>query len=314
MENNITIGEIIKHYRLQKKLSQEKLAQGICDRKYISHIELDKQIPTLDIVNQLSERLGVNLYETYALMLRHHDIETHNKIELLNQHFSSRNISKLRELIQHYEQLTEFQYGEPHLHLEHAKSMCVSWESQNYEEVIKISLQALSTKEPFSIDSPPYNPRFSNIELCILNTIALNYCRAGNLKEGKKYFDFLYNYIDELFTQSHYATNRNNHFEIRFFSTLVYNYFIFFKEETVDIQSRVDSALSLLKSLHSHRNLPELLLCKTLFLLLDNDITTATATYQTAHHLGLYLYNQDYQEHIEQSVLGDKLLLLAPCT
>ena len=95
MENNITIGEIIKHYRLQKHLSQEKLAQGICDRKYISHIELGKQIPTLDIVNQLSERLGINLYETYALMLRHHDIETHQKIEQLNQHFSIDKISKL---------------------------------------------------------------------------------------------------------------------------------------------------------------------------------------------------------------------------
>lgn len=309
MENNITIGEIIKYYRLQKNLSQEKLAQGICDRKYISHIELGKQIPTLDVVNQLSERLGINLYETYALMLRHHDIETHNKIEKLNQHFSFSKISQLRELIEDYEQLPEFQYGEPLLHLEHARAMYISSELQKHEESIAISLKALSTKEPFFIDTPPNNRNFSNIELCILNSIALNYCRSGNLDEGKKYFDFLHNYMEEQFTQSHYATNRNNHFEVRFLSTLVYNYFIFFKDDTIDMQSRIDYALSLLKSLHSHRNLPELLLCKVYFLLLANDIDNATATYQTAHHLGLYLYGEGYQAHIEQSVLGDKLSL-----
>jgi len=42
MNNYITIGEIIKHYRKQNGLSQETLADGICDRKYLSHIENDK--------------------------------------------------------------------------------------------------------------------------------------------------------------------------------------------------------------------------------------------------------------------------------
>lgn len=307
MENNITIGEIIKHYRLQKKLSQEKLAQGICDRKYISHIELGKQIPTLDIVNQLSERLGVNLYETYALMLRHHDIETHQKIELLNQYFSIEKRDQLIDLIEQYESLSEFQYGEPLLQIEYARAIYTSWTLRNYKQAIDISLKALSYKTPFSISADFSIQHYSNVELSLINVIALNFCRLGDLKNGKKYFDFLSSYMNQLFTQSHYATNRNNHFELRFFSTLVYNYFIFFKESTSDIKDRIDYALSLLKSLHSHHVLPELLLCKTYFLLLENDIEAATATYQTAHHLGLYLYEQDFQDHIEHSVLGDKL-------
>ena len=139
MENNITIGEIIKHYRLQKKLSQEKLAQGICDRKYISHIELGKQIPTLDIVNQLSKRLGINLYETYALMLRHHDIETHKKIERLNKCQVLDKRERLIDLINQYKDLPGFQYGEPFLQLEYAKATYTSWPLGNYKQAIEIA-------------------------------------------------------------------------------------------------------------------------------------------------------------------------------
>lgn len=81
MKTYITIGEIIRYYRKESGLSQEELAEGICDRKYLSHIENNKNIPTLDIINQLSNRLGINLYDSYALMLHKHDIDTYKKIE-----------------------------------------------------------------------------------------------------------------------------------------------------------------------------------------------------------------------------------------
>ena len=312
MENNITIGEIIKHYRLQKKLSQEKLAQGICDRKYISHIELGKQIPTLDIVNQLSERLGINLYETYALMLRHHDIETHKKIELLNQYLSIGKRDQLIDLVEQYKELPEFQHGEPFLQLEYAKATYFSWTLKNYEEAIKIAQHALTTIRPFFLDNISTLDNLTNVELCLLNTIAVNYCRLNQKEEGEKYFNFLYEYMTQLFTQSHFATNRNNHFELHFLSTLVYNYFLFYRDSKTLDSSKIDNTISLLKSLHSNYNLPQLLLCKVI-LLTNCNMSSAISIYQVAHHLGLYLYGPDYQEHIEQSILGDKLSNFITC-
>ena len=122
MNDYITIGEIIRHYRKGKNLSQEELSNGICDRKHLSHIENDKVIPTLDIIDRLSERLQVNLYENYALMLRHHDMDTHKKIELLNQNYKPELLDNLIILVEKYDLLPSFQYGEPKQILLYAKS------------------------------------------------------------------------------------------------------------------------------------------------------------------------------------------------
>lgn len=305
MESIIAIGEILRYYRCQKELSQEQLAEGICDRKYISNIELGKQIPTLDIINQLSLKLGINLYETYALMLRHHDIDTHKKIELLNQHFNHKNIPKLGDLISQYETLPAFSYGEPFLHLQYAKALYTAWSRQQYQEAIDIALKAFSEYKPFDINNTLEYRLFSNIELNLIKLIAINYCRIDNKAEGKKYFDFLYKYIRLLFNQSHYATNRNNRFELHFSSNLVYNYFLFFKDEADFEYKIIDETLALLKSLHSNYMLCELLLCKTYLQISSNDATSAQSTYQLAHALGLYLYEEDYQEHIERTILGN---------
>ena len=240
-------------------------------------------------------------------MLRHHNIETHKKIEILNKCQALDKREHLINLINQYKDLPEFQYGEPFLQLEYAKATYASWPLGNYKQAIEIAQKALSHEKSFCIDSAPSSQQYSNVELSLINVIALNYCRSGDFENGQKCFDFLYHYIEQLFEQSHYATNRNNHFEVRFLSTLVYNLFVFSKGKTEGLESRVDYALSLLKSLHSHNDLPELLLCKTYFFLLKGDINSATSTYQTAHYLGLYLYEQTYQEHIEQSILEDKL-------
>jgi len=304
MNNYITIGEIIKHYRKEQGLSQEALADGICDRKYLSHIENDKAIPTLYIVNQLSTRLGINLYETYALMLRHHDIDTHKKIETLNQHCNISAAKKLPKIIEEYESLEVFQSGEPKQTLLHAKVLFTANILHNEEEAIRLALEGLSINPKFSLDIDTPKIHLSNVELNLLLCIMVGYCRLGKLDEGLKYYTFLYNYITNLFSVSHYATNRNEQFELRFLARLVYNHFIFFKDNDYEI-THIDKSLELLKSLYSHRLLPELLLCKTYLLIRDGNHSVAKETYALAHQLGLYLYSKEYQKHIEKTTLEE---------
>lgn len=304
MNNYITIGEIIKHYRKQNGLSQETLADGICDRKYLSHIENDKAIPTLYIVNQLSTRLGINLYETYALMLRHHDMDTHKKIEILNQHFNIGAAKQLPNLIEEYESLEAFQSGEPKQTLLHAKVLFTANILHNTEEAIRLAFEGLSINPQFSLDIDTKEIHLTNVELNLLLCIMVSYCRLEKLDEGKKYYTFLYNYITNLFSISHYATNRNEQFELRFLASLVYNHFIFFKDNDYEI-THIDKVLELLKSLHSNHTLPELLLCKTYLLSRDDNHTAAKETYSLAHQLGLYLYSAKYQKHIEKTTLEE---------
>jgi tetratricopeptide (TPR) repeat protein len=54
-----TIGSRIHTARRAKRLSQAQLAQGICDRSYISQIEHDKVVPPAAVLYQLMRRLDL---------------------------------------------------------------------------------------------------------------------------------------------------------------------------------------------------------------------------------------------------------------
>jgi len=306
MEHYITIGEIIKYYRTQQGLSQEALSSGICTRKYLGNIERNLQIPTLDMINQLSNRLGINLYDSYALMLQHHDIDTHNKIEKLIHFLSGETAEELIELINEYKGLPSFQKGEPLQYIKYASSLYTANRLNNKESAISLALEGLSVNEPFNIDSPDSNRTYSNIEMSLLNTIAVNYCRIDNKNEAKKYFELIRDYMMLSFEQSHYATNRNNQFEIKFFANHICNYFLFFRDvEEIPLET-IDNVLILLKELDNHHMLPELLLCKTYLLMQKEREDEAKELYVLAHKLGNYLYNPEYQtEHNEKYLLRE---------
>ena len=94
-------GEAIKYYRVLAKMTQEQLADNICAREYIGKVEKGKQVPTLFIVNAMSEKLGINLFDAFALMMEHNDFDTHQKIEALNDAIASRDAKKHMSLPQH---------------------------------------------------------------------------------------------------------------------------------------------------------------------------------------------------------------------
>lgn len=306
MEHYITIGEIIRHYRFEKGLSQENLAEGICTRKYLGNIERNQQIPTLDIINQLSERLGVNLYDNYALMLRHHDIDTHKKIEKLVSYIGREKQEELFQLVHEYKDLPGFQKGEPLQYIKYTTSLYYANCLKDNESAIKIALEALSVNESFNVDCPNLKRTFTNIEMSLLNTIAVDYCRMNNKKEAKKYFQLIQNYLISAFEQSHYATNRNNQFEIKFFANHICNYFLFFRDvEDISLEL-INHVLCLLKGLSNHHMLPELLLCKTYLLMQVGKEEEAKELYLLSHNLGNYLYSKEYQrEHNEKELLRE---------
>ena len=299
MDSFIKIGDLIKHYRIEKGLSQDELADEICSRKYISQLETHQKIPTLFIINALSQKLGINLYDSYAIMLQHHDIETHQQIVTLNNDLADADYDKIHVLVEEYRTLPAFQNGEPMQFLKYGESVYLSNVLLHHNQAISIAKSAL----PSNHLSEAQHSYFTNIELTLLNFIAINTCRLGKLDEGKKYFEFLYTYLDKLFMKNHYIANRNNHFELRFFANLIYNDFCFFHKTSNFDDKKIDTILTLLKSLHSHFNLPELLLCKTVLLLETKQHSDAKQLYSLAHELGVYLYSQEQMDELEKKLL-----------
>ena len=67
-DNHIEIGLTIKKLRMQAGLSQTKLAEGICDRTTIVHLEKGRaKQPSIYLLNQLCKRLSITLDDFFLL-------------------------------------------------------------------------------------------------------------------------------------------------------------------------------------------------------------------------------------------------------
>lgn len=67
-DNHIEIGLTIKKLRTQAGLSQTKLAEGICDRTTIVHLEKGRaKQPSIYLLNQLCKRLSITLDDFFLL-------------------------------------------------------------------------------------------------------------------------------------------------------------------------------------------------------------------------------------------------------
>lgn len=67
-DNYIKIGETIKKLRIQAGLSQTKLAEGICDRTTLIHLEKGhSKHPSIYLLSQLCRRLSITLDDFFLL-------------------------------------------------------------------------------------------------------------------------------------------------------------------------------------------------------------------------------------------------------
>ncbi|WP_255298522.1 tetratricopeptide repeat protein [Brevibacillus dissolubilis] len=60
------IGKGIREYRKKLHMTQEELAEGICNRSYISQIEKGQVIPSPEILEQLAKRLQIDLRDLWT--------------------------------------------------------------------------------------------------------------------------------------------------------------------------------------------------------------------------------------------------------
>lgn len=63
----VTTGQLIKHFRIEKKLSAKEIAKGICSSSVMSEYENDAKIPDCLLFCSFMERMGV-LPERFAIM------------------------------------------------------------------------------------------------------------------------------------------------------------------------------------------------------------------------------------------------------
>ena len=56
-----SFGKQIKQLRIERKLTQKELAKDVCSQAELSKIENGKTIPTIDLVQRLSQKLHISM-------------------------------------------------------------------------------------------------------------------------------------------------------------------------------------------------------------------------------------------------------------
>ena len=262
MNEYSNVGHTIKYLRKKAGYSQNELANGICTREYLGKIERGICSPTLEMINQLSDRLGANVYESYALILEHHDIHTHECIEELNEAIAERNFKTLKELIDQYANQESFSEGIPFKIIMYAQAVYYGSYLHDCRASVKAALDGLGPDYTKIFEKSPETMVMSTADLLLMQTAAVNLCRQGSINDSKVFFDYLIHHLDNRLNANRYLINRNRRFELNFYAHTIYNYCIFFHDDSEQAYNMVCEAIDKLKRHNFSNCLSELLFCK----------------------------------------------------
>lgn len=298
------IGDIIRYIRINQHISQAHLCDGICSRDYLMDIESNKKTPSLYIINRLSEKMGVNLLSEYNTVLKHRNLETHAKIEKINDCLAERKFPELKELISEYENLPEFKEGEPYQIIMYSKAVIASTFEQKWKESINYSLAGIKCRYPSMEALKGKNIIFSNVELNLMLHIAVNLARSKNLDEADSIFSFIYEYLNRFLSNTHYYIEKNYNFTIKLLGLTAYNQYLFTQRNNPSFLHILNETIENLIRFKSSAKLFELLLCKADLLTNMNKLTEARLSYMQGHSLGLLYLSEEELDKLESTVIS----------
>lgn len=260
------IGEVISYIRKEQNISQAELADGICSREYIGQIEKGLKFPTTYMINQFCNKLDINIYDEYALLLQHGGYAQHQMIVAINEHISPEKGHKLLDLVTQYENSEVPIEGELLQTICYAKALYYGNIDKQIERALKYCLEGMLTHYPdFTINGSFDSYRLSNIELNLLHCLFNQYYRMGDISLCILGHKKLLAYLSKKLLTTSYIVHKKLHFELTVLALVSHNILICGQKyipfsELLDI---IENSISLLKMYGYSENLPELLFDRT---------------------------------------------------
>lgn len=300
-----SFGETLLYYRKKEGLSQEQLAEGICSREYIGQIEKGKKTPTLHMILAFSQKMNINLFDAYALIVEHNDFDTHLKYEKMYEAINVRDDTLLYNLAVEYSDLPGFSHGVPYQYIMQAYCMYYSNVVKDYNKAIYYATKGLDIS---GLNDPDRKASTSltNQDMCLLTTKAVALCRNGNYPEGRKDLEFLLECTRLRLEESRYIANRNRRFDINMFALTTYNICEFFQDDIESNLKLLDVSITLLNKYECSSKQPELLLYKARYLYDQNKQAKAQNYFNAGYYLLVCRRSQPEAEECARDILKER--------
>ena len=286
------IGDLISYYRIERKVSQEELAEGICSRRQIINIEQGANFPNLELLSVLSSKLNVNLFESYSNVYRQNTLSAHLKCMKINAGLTELNIDALEELYKEYENDPDFIKGEPHQILLYAKAI-VKARNGKEREAIRYSMDGIKETLPQYPDWSAIGDQLSNIEIALLLSYSVYLCRIGKAEEGLTNFEEIEKRVDKLLHISLYEGDSKKSMWINTWCNCVYNEYSFGNYDEKVMLEKIDKVLDYQKENKRSYMITELLLCKAAILMNMGDVHKALAAYKMSEQFELFFSDRE---------------------
>lgn len=289
---NINVGIIIKHLRKEKGLTQAELSEGICSSRYLNKIENGICMPSLEIVNLFSKRLSVNIYRYYVSALRHKSLETHEKIEQLNEFLSPGQIHNLKPLIDELSSEKDFSDGEPFLILSYAKAVYENAVNSDPSSALLEIEAALNTFSDVQAFDGKQLLELTNVELNILLLSASLYKKCGKDEKSILYYSLLLKYLSACFKRSTYSIFEDSHHSLMLIGHILLSYVRSFPERYEELLPFVEKGILILSTYKSMENLPELLYIYSIYQKRLGNDDISNRNYDKAVSIGDLIYGK----------------------
>lgn len=276
MEANI--GELIRLYRKRAKMTQGKLGEGICSAKYIGLIEKGVNIPTLYVVNRISERLGVNIYYAYGYARKYNSIEAYGIALDINEALNRKDYETLEKYLDLYKDGNDFQEGEALLLLTYVEAI-LQKRKGNYEESIRIIEERFPDCKNYCFDE---DRDISGVEQGLILSYAVNKRKIGEDEFAKSVFVSQISRLTKLLNINYYDDEGKKKPWIAMLANCVLNLYFTVDKLDANLDAMVMNAIEVNKRENRAMFLPELLLCHTTYLLSKGNIEEARKQFHLA--------------------------------
>lgn len=256
------IGDIIKRFRISHEMTLDSLSDGICTKDHLCAIEHNRNQPSLYLLDQLSKKLNVNLFEYYYNLMSFESIEAYSLSNEIFQFISLYDLDGLSEYIDTHEKDEVFQKGEAKKNLFYGKAVLAN-ELGNYKNSLQICLTLISEEGISVNDLSLKKTLYSHIDLLIVNMTAINYHCLEEYNKASIFYELLYSQLSHILAHPAYELYQNLYFEAKLFLNVSSNLAVLklISNEFDESEKIITQALSMgqhVKSVHCHC---ELLFC-----------------------------------------------------
>ncbi|SCB97589.1 helix-turn-helix domain-containing protein [Bacillus wiedmannii] len=171
------LGIIIKELRIKKNISQSELCHGICSQSQISKIEKGMIYPSSILLYQLSERLGIDPNNIFALTQNKRLKYVENVKYVIKDCLKQKQYKELYEIVKKEKNLNNFQTKEEKQFLIWHEAIAIFMVDRS----IKTALDLLNNALKLTLTNSDF---LSEREIDIMQTMAIFYAENKTYEKG----------------------------------------------------------------------------------------------------------------------------------